>query len=201
MVWIALLSARSPPRLRRCRTVRPLEASSGLTPARAANAASLRHRPGWEKLTMTWAVQIGPMPGCWVRPGARSSTMACRVARLACSSRCASRSASASRRISAWRMAWARVASRGPRRRARAVRVVSVRRTRATWRSVSSPSRSSARSRLVCAVEVVVPVRAGRGQPIGVEAQRAEHRQVRVDRVGFALAPSGPATGLLALDD
>ena len=32
--------------LSRCRTVRPLLAGSGLVPARAANAASLRQRPG-----------------------------------------------------------------------------------------------------------------------------------------------------------
>ncbi len=43
MVCSALLSARSPPRLSRCRTVRPLLASSGLVPDSAANAASLRH--------------------------------------------------------------------------------------------------------------------------------------------------------------
>jgi hypothetical protein len=44
MVWIARFSARSPPRLRRCRTVRPLLACRGLVPARAAKAASFRHR-------------------------------------------------------------------------------------------------------------------------------------------------------------
>jgi len=32
--------------------VRPLLACSGLVPDSAANAASLRQRPGWEKLTM-----------------------------------------------------------------------------------------------------------------------------------------------------
>ena len=52
MVWIALFKARSPPRLSRCRTVLPLLACSGLVPASAAKAASLRHRPGWEKDTM-----------------------------------------------------------------------------------------------------------------------------------------------------
>ena len=56
MVWMARFRARSPPRLRRRRTVRPLLASSGLVPARAANAASLRLRPGCEKLT-------GDIPG------------------------------------------------------------------------------------------------------------------------------------------
>src|SRR3954454_20134098 len=63
MVWIARLSARSPPWLSRWRTVRPLLAGSGLAPASAANAASLRQRPGWEKLTMAWAALTGPTPG------------------------------------------------------------------------------------------------------------------------------------------
>jgi hypothetical protein len=52
MVWIALFRARSPPRLSRCRTVLPLLACNGLVPDSAANAASLRHRPGREKDTM-----------------------------------------------------------------------------------------------------------------------------------------------------
>jgi hypothetical protein len=63
MMWRARLSARSPPWLSRCRTVRPLLAGTGLAPASAANAASLRHRPGWEKLTIAWAALTGPMPG------------------------------------------------------------------------------------------------------------------------------------------
>ena len=62
MVWIALLNALSPPRLSRWRTVWPLLASSGLVPTRAANAASLRHRPEWEKETITCAAVIGPPP-------------------------------------------------------------------------------------------------------------------------------------------
>ncbi len=37
------------------------------------------------------------------------------------------------------------------------------------------------------------------GQPIGVLAQRGQHRQVRVDRIGPALAAAGCAVGLLAL--
>jgi hypothetical protein len=64
------------PRLSRCRTVWPLLACRGLVPARAANAASLRQRPGWEKDTMAWAALTGPMPRRSVRPGATSSTMA-----------------------------------------------------------------------------------------------------------------------------
>jgi hypothetical protein len=55
MVWIAQFNARSPPRLSRCRTIRPLLAGMGLVPASAANAASLRQRPGCEKLTTAWA--------------------------------------------------------------------------------------------------------------------------------------------------
>jgi hypothetical protein len=37
-------------------------AGIGLVPPRAANAASLRHRPGWEKLTMACAALTGPTP-------------------------------------------------------------------------------------------------------------------------------------------
>ena len=46
IVHRALLAARSPPRLRRCRVVFPDDASNGLTPHNAANAASLRSRSG-----------------------------------------------------------------------------------------------------------------------------------------------------------
>ena len=82
MVCRARLRARSPPRLSRWRTVLPLLAGSGLVPARAANAASLRQRPGWENDTMAWAALTGPMPRRSVSPGARSSTMVCSWARL-----------------------------------------------------------------------------------------------------------------------
>ena len=41
----ARLSCRSPPRLSRCRLVRPLEAGTGATPASRAKAASERSRP------------------------------------------------------------------------------------------------------------------------------------------------------------
>jgi hypothetical protein len=75
MVWIALFRARSPPRLSRCRTVLPLLAGNGLVPDSAAKAASLRHRPGWEKDTMAWAAVTTPMPRRSVNPGAISSTM------------------------------------------------------------------------------------------------------------------------------
>ena len=52
MAWIARFRTRSPPWLSRYRTVWPLLAGSGLLPPSAAYAASLRHRPGWEKLTV-----------------------------------------------------------------------------------------------------------------------------------------------------
>ena len=87
MVWIARFSAKAPPRLSRCRTVRPLLAGSGLIPPKAANAASLRHRPGWENDTMACAALTGPTPRRSVRPGARSLTMACSWARLVLSAR------------------------------------------------------------------------------------------------------------------
>jgi hypothetical protein len=37
--------------------------SSGVTPAREANAASLRTRPRWDQLTRSWAATTGPTPG------------------------------------------------------------------------------------------------------------------------------------------
>jgi hypothetical protein len=42
--------------------VLPLLAGRGLVPPSAAKAASLRQRPGWEKLTMAWAALTGPTP-------------------------------------------------------------------------------------------------------------------------------------------
>ena len=59
---LARLRARSPPRPCRCRMVWPLLAGIGLVPPGAANAASLRRRPGWEKLTMACAALTGPIP-------------------------------------------------------------------------------------------------------------------------------------------
>jgi hypothetical protein len=55
----------------------PLLASSGLVPPRAANAASLRHRPGCENDTMAWAALTGPMPRRSINPGTMSLTMVC----------------------------------------------------------------------------------------------------------------------------
>ena len=65
----ALLSARSPPRLRRCRVTRPLEAGMGAAPASFANAASLGQRPGWDQDTIAWAALTGPIPTRSVIPG------------------------------------------------------------------------------------------------------------------------------------
>ena len=62
MAWMARFSARSLPRLSRCRMARPLLAGIGLVPPKAAYAASLRQRPGWEKLTMACAALTGPTP-------------------------------------------------------------------------------------------------------------------------------------------
>jgi len=89
IVWMALLSALSPPRLSRWRVVWPLEASIGLIPASLAKAASLRQRPGWENETMAWAALTGPIPGRVVSPGTRSLTIAASSARLALSARAA----------------------------------------------------------------------------------------------------------------
>jgi hypothetical protein len=126
IVWMALLSALSPPRLSRWRVVWPLEASIGLVPASLAKAASLRQRPGWENETMAWAALTGPIPGRVVSPGTRSLTIAASSVRLALSARAARRSARASRRISPWRMACSRLAPAGWRRRARAARTASL---------------------------------------------------------------------------
>src|SRR5947199_1111442 len=69
MVWRAALRVRSPPRLRRWRTVRPELAGTGLTPARAAKAASVRTRPGWDQAVRATAAVTGPMPGWSSRVG------------------------------------------------------------------------------------------------------------------------------------
>ena len=146
----------------------------------------------------------------------RAVTMACSWARLAMSARRASRRARARRRISACRTACSRLASRGRRRRARPARVASVSAPRASWRSVSSPRqqqraqpvglRGGGGGQLLARAEqdaqrFAVAVGARGGQPVGVQAQRGQHGQVRVDRVGLALAAAGLAVGLLALDD
>jgi hypothetical protein len=59
----ARLSARSPPRSRRCLVRWPLLASRGATPASEANVASLLTRPGWDQLISSWAATTGPTPG------------------------------------------------------------------------------------------------------------------------------------------
>jgi len=68
MVCKARLSWRSPLRLSRCLVTCPEEAGMGLTPARAAKAASERSRPACDQLTSTWAALIGPTPGQLQQP-------------------------------------------------------------------------------------------------------------------------------------
>ena len=60
---IARLSCLSPPRLSRCRTVWPLDAGTGATPARRAKQASERSRPRCDQATISCAATIGPTPG------------------------------------------------------------------------------------------------------------------------------------------
>ncbi len=55
MVCRARLAWRSPWGLMRWRAVRPEEAGMGAVPVRAAKAASLRNRPGWDQVTSSWA--------------------------------------------------------------------------------------------------------------------------------------------------
>ncbi len=81
----ARLSWRSPERLSRCRTVLPLLAGMGATPARAAKAASLRSRPAWDQDTRNWAAVMAPTPGSSSRPGqaavtSSSSSVSCSAA-------------------------------------------------------------------------------------------------------------------------
>ena len=62
---------RFPPRLRRCRTVLPEDASMGATPHRWANAASLRSRCGLSPAaTIRIAAVSIPTPSRARRPGA-----------------------------------------------------------------------------------------------------------------------------------
>jgi len=46
-----------------------------------------------------------------------------------------------------------------------------------------------------------VAVGARAGQPVSVHAQRGQHGQVRVDRVGLSFAAAGRAVGLLTLNE
>ena len=61
VVWIALLTWRSPPRLRRCLTVLPEEAGSGAVPLQRAKAASCLQRVGSQARSL--AAEMGPMSG------------------------------------------------------------------------------------------------------------------------------------------
>lgn len=99
MVWIALLAWRSPPRLRRCRFVFPLEAGIGLTPVSAANAAFPVIRCGLSPAVISsWAAVTTPTPCAASRAG------------LTCSIR--ARSCSVVSSISSLRYSWRRARRR-----------------------------------------------------------------------------------------
>ena len=213
MVCRARFSARSPPRLSRCRTVRPLLAGSGLVPPRAANAASLRQRPGGRSDTMAWAALTGPTPRARSArgPGRRRWPAARRGWRLERAARPRARPGrgGGSRRAARPARGWRRG---GGRRRARVGQA---------WSSVSAP-RASVAVGVVAAQQqraqpvglcgagggellagaqqdpqrLAVAVRARGGQPVGVQAQRGQHGQVGVDRVGLAAAAAGLAVSV-----
>ena len=141
--------------------------------------------------------------------------MVCSWARLALSARAASRRARARRRISACRTACSRLASRGGRRRARdgqaglgeraagefAVGVVAAQQQRAQPVGLRGTGGGEFLTRTEQDPQrLAVAVRAWGGQPVGVQAQRGQHGQVGVDRVGLALPAAGLAVGLFALE-
>ena len=127
---------------------------TGLVPASAANTASSRHRPAWEKDTMAWVAVTGSVPRRSVSPGVRSLTMACGCARLVASAGAIAESESEAADLGVPRVLAIGIA--GLATGARAVRAASVSRPRASRRSTSSPPSSSARSRLVYTVVTVV---------------------------------------------
>src|SRR5215467_2285952 len=104
MTCRARLSWRSPKGLSRCRVILPEDASSGLTPARAAKAAWERNRPGWDHETSSWAVLIGPTPGWPGRAGITWATSWRGWALPASSSRSRTQTCAARRRSSARRI-------------------------------------------------------------------------------------------------
>src|SRR5664279_3269268 len=194
MVCNARLSCRSPPRLRRCRLVRPLLASSGLAPARAANAASLRQRPTWENDTIPCAPLNGPTPLRSSRPGANALTKARRPFSFAVSSRSAARIATASRRASPRRTACSVVSCCRPRRRAIWSR----------WALLIAHLPGPDRADLLPGDQqdphrFPVTIVAGQHLPVHRHPQHSQRGQVRVDRVGLPAAPLAPL-GLLHLD-
>ncbi len=84
MVCRALFAARSPPRLRRCRSVRPLLAGSGAAPHRCARAASERSRSGLSQaVASNCPATSGPTPNMALRVRAVRAT-AGRSRRSAC---------------------------------------------------------------------------------------------------------------------
>src|SRR5881392_2593000 len=62
IMYRALFRVLSPQRLSLCRMVLPDEAGIGLAPAREANAASERTRPGWDHAVRQIAAVTGPKP-------------------------------------------------------------------------------------------------------------------------------------------
>ena len=77
MICSALLAARSPPRLSRCRTVFPEDAGTGLTPHNDAKLASDRNLSGLSPaVRRSWAAPTWPIELRATRFGASSSTMA-----------------------------------------------------------------------------------------------------------------------------
>ena len=68
----ARLSRRSPPRLRRWRSVFPEDAGMGQVPESDAKAASERIRPPWDQATRMTAALTVPMPIIQELGGSRS---------------------------------------------------------------------------------------------------------------------------------
>src|ERR671917_573912 len=133
MTWIALFSARSPPRLSRWRVLWPLEAPIGLGLATAG-------QPGQDSVAEAGAGQaaIGVIPVAQQR--AQPVGL--------CGGRGGQLLAGAQQDLQSF----------------------------------------------------TITVRAGRGQPVDVKLQRGQYGQMRVDRIGLALAPARLTGGLFALD-
>ena len=75
MICSALLAARSPPRLRRCRTVFPEDAGTGLTPHNDAKLASDCNLSGLSPaVRRSWAAPMWPIELRATRFGVSSST-------------------------------------------------------------------------------------------------------------------------------
>jgi hypothetical protein len=164
---------------------------------------------------MACAALTAPMPYRLTRPEAMSSTMASSWAWLSLSWRRAWPSADARRAISACRTECSRRARAGSSRPARVASALWVRALRAARRSVSFPGQQQAaqpaglsgagRPDLLPgdqqdAQRLPVAVGTRHRKPARVQAQRGQHRQVRIDRVGLTPAAAPLAAGPLALD-